>query len=413
MKANFLIGHPTGNQFFIHASRALNEAGNLSQFWTCFGVVEKSWLDRMMVLPILGEFRRRQIPAEYRKILHTQPSAELLRLLSQRLGLRALYQNEFSLLSIDQIFHRFDRKISRKLRKGKGSISHIYLYEDGALESFKSAKDIGISKIYDLPIAYWRESERLLKEEALRYPEWEPTLIGNRMSDEKKARKNMELELADIVICPSQFVFDSIKKHTDHAHKVRVVPFGTPSEALTQGNPLIGNQDTSPLKVLFAGTLTQRKGLADVFEAIKLIGSKQIQLHVIGAPIMNMKFYSDRCPTFIYHPTRPHLQVLELMKRCDVMLLPSIIEGRAQTQLEALACGLPLIVTRNAGAEDMVDEGESGFLVPAGSPERIAEKLVGLIGDRNLLESMKRAAQLKAQSWTWKNYREKLISVLS
>jgi glycosyltransferase involved in cell wall biosynthesis len=97
------------------------------------------------------------------------------------------------------------------------------------------------------------------------------------------------------------------------------------------------------------------------------------------------------------------------MLSCDVLILPSIVEGRALVQQEAMACGLPLIVTRNAGGEDLVVEGETGFLVPAGSPSAIAEKIEWFLQNRARLPGMSVAARAKAAELTWRAYGERIL----
>jgi glycosyltransferase involved in cell wall biosynthesis len=159
-----------------------------------------------------------------------------------------------------------------------------------------------------------------------------------------------------------------------------------------------------PLRVLFAGAMTQRKGLADVFAAMKLLRRDDIQLLVMGAPVAPMEFYRNQYDGFIHEPTRSRPDVLELMATCDVLVLPSIVEGRALVQQEAMSHGLPLIATRNAGGEDLIVEGETGFLVPIRAPEEIAERLARLADDRALLERMSVAAQHKAEQYTWDSY---------
>ena len=62
------------------------------------------------------------------------------------------------------------------------------------------------------------------------------------------------------------------------------------------------------------------------------------------------------------------------MRSCDLLVLPSIVEGRALVLQEAMACGLAMIATPNAGAEDLIVEGETGFLVPVGAPGRDCRK---------------------------------------
>src|ERR1051325_4035986 len=132
-----------------------------------------------------------------------------------------------------------------------------------------------------------------------------------------------------------------------------------------------------------------------------------VELVVMGSPVAPLEFYRKEFPTFIYEPPRPHAQVLELMQSCDVLVLPSIVEGRALVQQEAMACGLPLVVTANAGGEDLVEEGRTGFLVPIRAPEQIAEKIAWLADHRDALPAMREAAQRKAASYTWEKYGER------
>ena len=64
------------------------------------------------------------------------------------------------------------------------------------------------------------------------------------------------------------------------------------------------------------------------------------------------------------------------MMEHDALVLPSIVEGRALVQQEALSCGLPIIVTPNAGGEDLVEEGKTGHIIPIRSPQSIMRLLV-------------------------------------
>src|SRR5690606_39238450 len=97
---------------------------------------------------------------------------------------------------------------------------------------------------------------------------------------------------------------------------------------------------------------------------------------VLGSMQSSFDFYKDKIKRgFIYEKGRPHEEVLKLMKSCDVFCLPSIVEGRALVMQEAMSQGLPLIITPNTGGEDLIKNGETGFLVPIRSPEVIAEKI--------------------------------------
>jgi len=150
--------------------------------------------------------------------------------------------------------------------------------------------------------------------------------------------------------------------------------------------------------------MSQRKGLGDLFTAMRKLNRPDVELVVMGSPQTPWDFYRQQFNDFIYEPPRPHAQVLELMRNCDVFCLPSIVEGRALVMQEAMSQGLPIIITPNTGGEDLVDEGITGFLIPVRRPEMIAEKISWFADHRNALPEMSRAAQRKAGQLTWEAY---------
>jgi glycosyltransferase involved in cell wall biosynthesis len=99
------------------------------------------------------------------------------------------------------------------------------------------------------------------------------------------------------------------------------------------------------------------------------------------------------------------------MQSSDVFVLPSLVEGRALVQQEAMSCGLPIIVTRNAGGEDLVEDGKAGYLVPIRDPNAIANKLEQLFKNKDLLIEMGKAAKSKALTLSWSNYRERIVEI--
>ncbi|MDQ2825218.1 MAG: glycosyltransferase family 4 protein [Verrucomicrobiota bacterium] len=403
-----LLSHPTGNANVRAVLQALDRAGLLSIFVTTIGWSKTSY--PFLAPKIHGRLRRNYVlPAEK---IDIHPSRESVRLLAGTLGLRKLTAHETGWASIDRVLQSLDHEAARRLRQKKygQGMRAVYAYEDCAEQLFLAARDLGLRRIYDLPIAYWETAQRLLREEAERYPDWEPTLGGTRDSPEKLARKTRELELAELVICPSAFVLDSLPQVARAAKQCIVAPFGSPIVDLSEKAPR--NNLGGPLRVLFAGALTQRKGLADLFAAMKMIDSHEIELIVMGSLLRPLDWYRDQFADFIYERPRPHRDVLRLMQSCDVFILPSIVEGRALVQQEAMACGLPLIATRNAGADDLIQEGQTGFLVPMRSPELIAGKIGWCAAHRDHLSGMAFAAQQRAGEFTWPAYGEAVVAAI-
>ena len=404
-----IVSHPTGNTFVRALLKELTARGLLETFYTTVAAQPEDWPLRFLPTRLQRQAARRAYEIKAKTLVRF-PVRELTRLTAAKIGFHALTRHEVGWASVDSVYRDLDRRVANSLKQTRSldAVHGVYCYEDCALQTFRAAAQAGLKRIYDLPIAHWQTSARLLAEEAQRWPEWEPTLVGTRDSAEKRERKTQELALAEVVITPSRFVYDSLPE-TIRAEKIcRIVEFGSPP--LLVAAPLEREEAVRPLRVLFAGSMTQRKGLADLFAAMKQLNRPDVELIVMGSPLVPLEFYRRQYADFRYESPRPHADVLRLMQSCDVLALPSIVEGRALVQQEALACGLPLLVTANAGGEDLIEEGKTGFLVPIRSPEAIAEKIHWFAERRFALPAMKQEAQRKAAEYTWKRYADALIA---
>jgi glycosyltransferase involved in cell wall biosynthesis len=376
------VSHPQVNQYVRALLAGLQKNQLLYEFYTTLSVGR----------------RRIGIPGIKLKVRQF-PCREVARLIAQRLGQQWLTRHGSGVLSSDAVAREFDRYVANHLK----SSSSTYCYEDSALETFRAAKRLGLRRFYELPILYWETAQKLLREEAIRYPQWEQTLQATRDSPAKLERKSMELELAEIVICPSRQVQLSL-------------PPGTASIVAEYGCPTVlanrPSRNKLRLKVLFVGTMTQRKGLADLFAAMKCLDRSDVDLVVLGTPLLPLQFYQEEYSRFKYVPQRPHRAVRELMLACDVLVLPSIVEGRAIVQMEALSCGLPIVVTPNAGAEDLIEPGRTGFLIPIRAPEALAERIDWIADHRDWIDDTRPAIIEKARQSNWRRYSDKVLSVV-
>ncbi len=274
-----VISHPTGNTFTRAVLSGLERADANYEFHTSLAVPRDSrWL-RHLPGRWQEELGRRTYDIHLSR-LHIHPGRELVRLASSALGWRGLSRHEEGFASIDAVCRSLDRAVARRVERG-GGVRCVYAFEDAARDTFHAARDRGIRTAYNLPIAYWETSRRLLQEEAARLPEWEPTLGATRDSAEKCGRKTEELTQADIVVCPSEFVARSLPRELRETKQCIVAPFGSPPAV--EHAPL---PDGGKLRVLFAGSMSQRKGLADVLAAFKLLRRSDVELVVMGTPLI-------------------------------------------------------------------------------------------------------------------------------
>jgi glycosyltransferase involved in cell wall biosynthesis len=404
-----VLSHPTGNTFVRATAQALHARGWLHSFHTTLLAPERRTL---ALLPgaIGRQAARRRFDEIPRDRIRTRCWRESVRLAPATAGVDRWMGNG-GFASVDAVYRDLDCHVARSLARLPASerVTAVYAYEDGAERTFAAARAQGIGCAYELPIAYWRTTQRLLREEAERLPAWRATLRGIDDPAEKLERKDRELALADVVIVPSRFVYDSLPTDVRGTKHCVVAQFGAPP---TRSAPVETSQRGVKLRVLFAGALTQRKGLADLFAAMRLIGRSDVELVVMGTPVAEPSFYRQQFDAFTYEAPRPHADVLALMRTCDVLALPAIVEGRALVQQEALASGLPLIVTRNAGADDLVHEGRTGFLVPIRSPEAVADRIAWCADHRAQLTDMRHEAMRVAQETRWSQYAERVCDAV-
>ena len=412
-----LLSHPTGNANVRGVLNGLVSKKLLHNFHTSVAAFEGNVWHRLGGVSSLSELRKRTYDASVQPFTEMFPWYELGRMMSKKMNFNNFLTHETGMFSIDKSYQAFDKHVAKALiNKNKQLPKAVYAYEDGALETFKTAKRLGISCIYDLPIAYWETGRRLMKEEADRLPKWAPTLGGGiKDSESKLLRKEKELELADIIVAPGSFVMNSLPDWSNKKIKI-VSPFGSPEINSIHKNTICNNKSIThneKLRVLFVGSMGQRKGLGDLFQAMQFLNNPNIELVVLGSLLAPLEFYKNAFPNFTYEPVRAHPEILKLMRSCDLLCLPSIVEGRALVMQEAMSQGLPIIITPNTGGSDLIIDGETGFLVPIRSASIIAEKINWFFENRNQLERMGENARKHATNYTWENYAKTIVDELS
>jgi starch synthase len=400
-----LLSHPTANQNVRQTALALAEADLLEEFWTGVNWRENSLLDRLAAISprLRNELRRRSFPAELAPFVRSVPGREWGRLAAGQLGWKRLTWDEYGLFSVDAVYRSLDRRVARRVASGL-TIKAVYAYDDGALATFRAAREHGIKCIYEHPIISWRVVRQLQREEAELHPEWARTLGALRDSDEKLLRKDEELALADIVVTASTFARESLARAPALTAPVVVIPYGT---SLANGR-MPSVTASGKLRVLFVGALSQAKGLGYLLAAVARL-EREIEFTLIGRRVSPTVPAPSLLDKYRWIPSLPHDELLQEMCRHDVLVLPSLHEGFGMVMTEAMAQGLVVITTPHTAGPDLIDDGVDGFLIPIRSAVAIEEKLALLLREPDRLRTMQEAARRKAHACTWENYRRHLV----
>lgn len=281
---------------------------------------------------------------------------------------------------LSSIFIWASQEFSRKiLERGLGDANVIYGFNGASLELFQYAKQKGIKCILDQTLAERSLLHKLLLEEENIWQSWSNSPFTVSDADVELAqREQHEQDLADHIICGSQFVKDSLIGRGVDENKISIVSLGRIKESqafqdISQRS--IPKERGDGLRILFAGEVGLRKGIPYLLEALKqLKGKIPFTCKIaggIGIQTQQIAEYSDVCD---FLGRVPRSQMLELYRWADVFVLPSICEGSAMVTYEALNWGLPVITTHNSGS--IIRDSIDGYIVPIRCTNSITDQLI-------------------------------------
>lgn len=253
---------------------------------------------------------------------------------------------------------------------------------------------------------------RILTEELRAHPEcrlslekeWELALPA-----EDFQRLTAETEMAARFVCASSFTRKTLIENGAAPELIDVVPYGVDPETFSPAPNLGRPREDRPFRLLFVGTINQRKGIKYLLEALRLLNTRQVELTVCGRVVDDLKIFS---PFGSQVQVRPSVSLPELIRsyrESDLFVFPSVVEGFAQVLLESLSCGLPILSTTHTAAPDLIDEGIHGFVVEPRRPDLLAERIDWAMNHRSQMGEMRLAARRRAEHFSWARFRKSIV----
>ena len=404
-KPKVLLSRTTANQNTRNALRSLAEQDMLAEFWTTFVWNPQSVWNSFLPARLRTQLARRSVPEAPADLVKSVPWREVLRLGTRGTPLQNWVSSGERPFSIVGMSRHFDREVARRVHRLQPNI--VYANEGAALQTFREARKHGITTIDEQSSSYgpWRRD--FFAEEAERKPEFAALLPTLADSVDHLQWKDEELRLADYVLVPSRHVQHTLAGVVPE-EKIRMIPYGAPE---VRPRRHFHSDSNAPLKVLFVGNLGQHKGIAYLLEAMDLLGG-QAELTMVGFRLRPNPRVDEACRRWRWIETLPHGRVMDLMQESDVLVLPSLSDAFGLVVTEALACGLPVIVTPNTGVSEIICDGREGYVVPIRRADIIASRLQTLHADRELLAEMSRRAQLTAAQNSWEHYRANWVRMI-
>ena len=273
------------------------------------------------------------------------------------------------------------------------------------LHAGKLAKGRGAGYIMDRGSTHIRYANKILQEEHMRWGlNWEsinPWLLEN---------EEAETFEANLITVPSEFVKKTFIQENVNPSKIRVVPYGV---SLNEFYP-VASPPKNCFRVVFVGQFSLRKGAPYLLQAFKDFKHPQKELIVVGSvsPDLLPLIKKYKCEEIKFIGPVPRSEVKKYLSSAHALILPSIEEGLALVQAQALACGCPIIATPNTGSENLIENGKEGLIVEPRSSKSISEAFSLLVDNPILNDSMRIASIERAKRLAgWEKYTTELIEV--
>jgi starch synthase len=255
--------------------------------------------------------------------------------------------------------------------------------------------------ICDRGSTHQRYQERIVSEE---YRRWGVDLPVSDIRD--TVREEAIYAMSNAITVGSMFARRSFLEEGVPPEKVHVIPYGVRLEAFARET----EPSTDSFDVLFAGSISLRKGVPYLLEAFRQLRHPAKRLRLAGAMDASMKHVLSRLPQedveFLGPLPRPELA--RWMGLSHVLVLPSIEDGFGLVMAEAMACGCPVISSTNTGGEDLYTDGKEGFIVPIRDAAAIACRMQQMADDRATQRRMSDDATRRVQSMGgWSEYGER------
>jgi glycosyltransferase involved in cell wall biosynthesis len=269
-----------------------------------------------------------------------------------------------------------------------------YLFTQVALETLRWARRQRVRTVLDNPNGHIRNFQQVCERES---QHWFGKTFRGHPTSAMVDRVEEEYQLVDRIRTYSEWGKRSMMQFGVPADKIHVLRQTVNLERFRPAS--VRPTADGPLRVCFVGSLDLRKGFIYLLKAVRAIGPKHIVLRMAGAT-------GDRDCASLLQRESADLQIevrpddsLSVYQQAELLVVPTLEDGLPFVLVEGLACGLPVIVTQEAGAAECVRPGQSGWVVPAGQTEPLAAALEEALRRRDQLWEMGQQARADVERY--------------
>lgn len=300
-----------------------------------------------------------------------------------------------------------DRLTVRVLRKGADL---FHGWSGSSLRSLHYCRERGIVSVMENPAPHFRYSDEIIGAEynSLGIHWKKGPEVFKRFFGFGPDYLQEEYDTAKYILLESEFTRDTFLSQGLPGEKLLVIPPGVDTVRL---RPPESPRPKRPFRVVFVGAIGVRKGVRYLLDAWSALALRDAELHLVGTVQDDMRSLLskslDRSKTVRVSGFVGDL--VGIYQEASAFIFPTLSEGSAKVTHEAMACGLPVIVTPNAGS--VARDRKDGFLIPPRDLEALKEKLLTLYEDQEMREGMGKNARRRIEAFTWDAHRKQLLAM--
>ena len=250
---------------------------------------------------------------------------------------------------------------------------------------------------------------------------------GEKEPELRSSVEQRVMDCADAIIVSTNQERDDIGRlYQKSPHNVHVIPAGVDLELFHPIDKAKARQELGLLEkkvILYVGRIEPLKGLDILLNAVALLEDRSdTRLLIVGGSpgrdeeLDRLKLLAEQLGiedmvTFSGAVNQAYLT--KYYSAADVFVLPSYYESFGLVALEAMACGIPVVVSRVGGLKTFIKDGEAGYLIPWRCPEPFAQRLDILLANPALRETMGKAARATALEMSWSGVADRILEVYS
>ncbi len=401
-KLRVLVAH-AGKQHAYRHALAVQKAGCLERFVTSGYYCPERFPDRCLALSqrLDRALRRRNLSGlDCRRVVRRW-GLELPELIARRL----LGNGR---VAEDLVYRRdaiFDRWVARRWA-ASGDV--YWGFQGSCQQSLRAARAAGRTSVAEFATAHVTLAIKLLAAECEKHPEWADSISNFRFPDWYRERLETEPHEADFCVAASQFTKRSLMDVGIAEERIKLLPLGAD---LREFSPSPRSAD-GPFRILFVGGVGQRKGIKYLLDAYRKMRSPATELVIVGPLMGNGKALEQYRGCYTYLGRLDQSGVIEQMRRCHVLVLPSVFEGFGLVVPEAMATGMPVIASTHSIGPEIIRDGEDGFVLEPDDVDGLAGKLDWLASHRPEACEMGRSAAVQARSLSWERHQERVAEII-